>query len=169
MATLQDLQNYANQQAGIYGLNPSIFSWQINQESSWNPNAKNGNASGIAQFMPATAQQYGVNTSDPYSSINGAARYMQSLLAKFGGNYTKALTSYGTLANAPSSVLNSYNSMMAGQNTGVTGNLASGSMSGSNASGSAPTGIPASGFFTRVAIGLLAIVVIGGAIYTYKG
>ena len=66
MASLSDLESYATQEAEAAGIPTNLFLWQIGQESSWNPNAQNGNASGIAQFMPGTAAEYGVNTSDPY-------------------------------------------------------------------------------------------------------
>jgi soluble lytic murein transglycosylase-like protein len=41
-------------------------------------------AAGVAQFMPDTAKQYGVNVSDPESSIHGMARYLSDLQKQFG-------------------------------------------------------------------------------------
>lgn len=78
------------------GVNPNIVLAQIDLESGGNPgatNAKSG-AKGLSQFMPDTAKQYGVDTSDPKSSIKGHAAYMADLLAKFSGDYTKALAAY---------------------------------------------------------------------------
>ena len=75
----------ALQAAQANGLNPALFAAQLEQESSWNPNAKSkAGATGIAQFMPATARQMGVDPRDPVASINAAAKYMAQLKHKFG-------------------------------------------------------------------------------------
>ena len=137
-----DYQSYAYQQAIAYGINPQVFEAQIGQESSWNPSAQNGNASGIAQFMPATAQQYGVDTSDPYSSIQGAAAYDSDLLKSNGGNYTQMLQSYGTLSGSAgqgSSVWQKFQQLIS--NAGLSGSqqAASGN-GGSSSSSSSSTG-----------------------------
>lgn len=50
-------------------------------------------ATGIAQFMPATARMLGVNPTDVTSSINGQARYLQILYGIFG-NWDNALHAY---------------------------------------------------------------------------
>jgi len=50
-------------------------------------------AVGIAQFMPATAAEMGVNPLDPFSSINGAARYLARMFKQFG-RWDYALMAY---------------------------------------------------------------------------
>lgn len=95
MSSLTDLQTFAVQQAEAYGIPPSLFLWQIGQESSWNPSAQNGDAFGIAQFMPATAAQYGVDPTNPYSSLKGAAAYDAALYQQYG-SYQGMLQHYGT-------------------------------------------------------------------------
>lgn len=50
-------------------------------------------AQGIAQFMPATAKEWGVNPLDPASAIDGAGRYLKWLYAKFG-NWSETLAAY---------------------------------------------------------------------------
>lgn len=50
-------------------------------------------AQGIAQFMPATAKEWGVNPLDPASAIDGAGRYVKWLYNKFG-NWREALAAY---------------------------------------------------------------------------
>lgn len=40
-------------------------------------------AAGIAQFMPATAQRFGVDPLDPEQAIDGAARYLRVLFDEF--------------------------------------------------------------------------------------
>lgn len=85
-----------NQAAAQYGVPPLLLNQQLYQESSFNPAASNGNAYGIAQFMPGTASALGVNSADPTSSIFGAAQYDQQLYQQTG-SWLGAMTQYGTL------------------------------------------------------------------------
>lgn len=90
---IDKIRYYANK----YGIDSNIGIWQIWQESRFKPTVCSGaGACGIAQFMPATAQQYGVNRNDVDSSLDGWARYMKYLLARpyIGGNYSFALAGY---------------------------------------------------------------------------
>jgi hypothetical protein len=84
------------QQAQKYGLDPILLNRQLYQESGLNPNVgtSSAGAQGIAQFIPGTAQRYGVNVRDPASSIEGAAHYMSDLTKQFGGNTGLALAGY---------------------------------------------------------------------------
>lgn len=69
----------------------------ITVESSGNPHAKSDKgAYGLAQFMPATAAQYGVDVTDPVSSIWGAAKYFANLLRMsfINGDYNLAHAGY---------------------------------------------------------------------------
>jgi membrane-bound lytic murein transglycosylase B len=89
MATLpsrDELRAYARQVAQKNGLDPEMFVAQIQQESGFNPNTRpsKSGAQGIAQFMPRTARALGVDTKDPYSSLDGAAKYMAQLKQRFG-------------------------------------------------------------------------------------
>ncbi len=102
--TIPGLQNIATDAANQYGVPVGVFQWQLGQESSWNPYAQNGDAYGIAQFMPATAREYGVNRSDPVSSIYGAAHYDADLYARYG-TWEKALEHYGTISGPTKSAL----------------------------------------------------------------
>jgi hypothetical protein len=77
------------------GIDPQIFLRQINQESGFeNVNNSSSGATGIAQFMPETARQYGVDPTDPESSLYAAAQMMRDLLNHNGGDYAKALAAY---------------------------------------------------------------------------
>ncbi len=81
--------------ASAYGFPANVLAAQGFVESSYNPSAiSNTGAQGIAQFEPATAQQYGVNVNSPSSSIYGQAQYDANLLAQNGGNLNAALQSY---------------------------------------------------------------------------
>lgn len=84
--------------ANQYGIPVPLFIAQIGQESGFNPGAQNGNATGIAQFMPGTARDLGVNPSDPTSALFGAAQYDSQLYSKLG-SYTGTMQAYGTTAN----------------------------------------------------------------------
>ena len=65
------------------------------QESRWNPQAVSPKgAIGLAQLMPATARNLGVNPSDPTQNLVGGARYLRQLLDSFDGNVEKALAAY---------------------------------------------------------------------------
>ncbi|WP_407580975.1 tape measure protein [Acinetobacter pittii] len=51
-------------------------------------------AQGLAQFMPATAKQYGVDVRSEESSVNGMIKYVSDLLKQFGGDVEKAIMAY---------------------------------------------------------------------------
>jgi len=88
------------QAAQQHGIDPSILAGLLQQESSFSPDVISGQrrssagAIGIAQFMPETAAELGVNPLDPIASIEGAARYLKQLLDMFDGDMHKALTAY---------------------------------------------------------------------------
>jgi hypothetical protein len=92
ISTYSDLYGpAATAAAQKYGVDPQIFNRLIASESSWDPYAinpqptKNGeNAVGIAQFLPSTAKSLGVDPLDPYSALDGAAKYLSQLTAKYG-------------------------------------------------------------------------------------
>lgn len=93
----RDYIDYANQIAIKEGIDPAIFIAQLNQESGFNPKAKNpkSGATGIGQFMPATAKGMGfVAGKDPLLDIRMAAKYMKGKLKMYNGDYRLALASY---------------------------------------------------------------------------
>jgi cell wall-associated NlpC family hydrolase len=68
-----------------YGVSPALLAAVAKTESGFNSSAVSAaGAQGLMQFMPATATGLGVDTSDPASSIDGAARYLSSLTEQFG-------------------------------------------------------------------------------------
>ena len=92
---MADYTNAIRKAARKYGMRPELLLAQLKQESGLNPNAKSpAGATGIAQFMPATAKSRGVNPNDPISSIKGAAHLMSDLIHQYGGNEKKALAAY---------------------------------------------------------------------------
>ena len=78
-------QQFATSAATKYGIDPQIFARQISQESGWNPEAKSpAGAIGIAQFMPDTAKGMGIDPTDPYASLDAAARLMADYIHRYG-------------------------------------------------------------------------------------
>lgn len=80
-----DLIPVAEAAAGRHGVPVEGFVLQIWTESNFNPQAGSGaGAMGIAQFMPATAEQYGIDPWDPEPSLDAAARMMKNLHRTLG-------------------------------------------------------------------------------------
>lgn len=77
-----------------YGVPVNLFNRLVQQESGWNPRAKSSaGAYGLAQLMPATARQLGVNRKDPRQNLEGGARYLAQMHRKFG-SWRLALAAY---------------------------------------------------------------------------
>lgn len=98
------LQDIAGQFANWYGIPKGLFNQTIQAESNWKSDAYNpqttssGNGAGIAQFMPATAKQYGVtNVYDPVQSLWGAGAYLSDLYKSGGNSWVNALKNYGAI------------------------------------------------------------------------
>lgn len=67
-----------------YGVPPALIAAGLEVESGFSNQTSPAGAKGIAQFMDATAAQYGVDVNDPDSSIKGMAAYMKDLMSQFG-------------------------------------------------------------------------------------
>ena len=67
------------------GVPVDLFLRMIGQESSWHPGAVSPKgASGLAQLMPGTARELGVDPTDPIQNMTGGARYLRQQLDTFG-------------------------------------------------------------------------------------
>ena len=76
------------------GIPANLLSAMIDQESSYDPNAKSdAGAIGLAQLMPSTAEELGVDPTDPQQAIEGGARYLKQKYDKYG-NWHEALEAY---------------------------------------------------------------------------
>lgn len=83
------------QLAAKYDLSPALLEAVVWQESRWRPDAVSPvGARGLAQLMPGTARQLGVDPDDPHANLEGGARYLRQQLDTFGGNLEKALAAY---------------------------------------------------------------------------
>jgi soluble lytic murein transglycosylase-like protein len=82
-----------------YGLPQSLLARVLYQESRYRPDIIQGRtrssagAVGIAQFMPATARDLGVDPLNPTSAIDGAGKYLRQLYDALG-SWEKALAAY---------------------------------------------------------------------------
>jgi soluble lytic murein transglycosylase-like protein len=81
--------------AARFDLSPALIEALVWQESRWNANALSPKgARGLAQLMPGTAQELGVDAGDPFANLEGGARYLRAQLDRFDGNLEKALAAY---------------------------------------------------------------------------
>jgi soluble lytic murein transglycosylase-like protein len=82
-----------------YGIPDNYLAKLLHAESSYDPAIISGQrkssagAVGIAQFMPATAAELGVNPTDPMSAIDGAGKYLSQLYDQFG-TWPEAIAAY---------------------------------------------------------------------------
>ncbi|MEZ5681732.1 MAG: lytic transglycosylase domain-containing protein [Erythrobacter sp.] len=78
-----------------YDLSPTLIEALVWQESRWRASAVSPvGARGLAQLMPGTARDLGVNPDDPFANLEGGARYLRAQLDRFGGDLEKALAAY---------------------------------------------------------------------------
>jgi hypothetical protein len=79
-----------------------LLAAQLYAESGFNPFAQSpAGAEGIAQFMPGTAEAYGLDDPyDPVEAIDAQAHLMSDLLEQFGGKVALALAAYNAGAGA---------------------------------------------------------------------
>jgi soluble lytic murein transglycosylase-like protein len=84
----------ARSAARKHGVPEDLFLRLVNQESRFNPNAKSHKgAIGLAQLMPATARELGVNPNDPKQNLEGGAKYLKQQFLAFK-SWRLALAAY---------------------------------------------------------------------------
>ena len=82
------------------GIPPAILTALLEQESGFRPDVISGKtlsrsgAAGIAQFMPGTAKQMGVDPLNTDQAIDGAARYLRHLMDNYGFDLKTAIYAY---------------------------------------------------------------------------
>lgn len=105
-----------------YGLPEGVLERMGWMESRWRPEIIAGKlksavgATGLMQFMPATAAEQGLaDPTDPMASIEAAGKYLSGLLKQTGGDVAQAVAAYNWgignvkrrgLDNAPTETLN---------------------------------------------------------------
>ena len=81
--------------AARFDLSPALIEAVVWQESRWRAQAVSPvGARGLAQLMPGTAREMGVNPDDPFANLEGGARYLREQLDRFDGDVEKALAAY---------------------------------------------------------------------------
>lgn len=110
-----------------YGLPNNLLARLLQQESAYRQDIITGKvkspvgAVGIAQFMPATARDFGINPLDPFASIDAAGKYLSQLYKQFK-SWDKALAAYNWgqgnvsrkgLAKAPAETRNYFSQILA--------------------------------------------------------
>jgi soluble lytic murein transglycosylase-like protein len=91
-----DLHQLAADAARRHGLDPDLVLAVVSVESAFRPTAVSPKgAQGLMQLMPGTARELGVaDPLDPASNLDGGARYLRALIARYDGDLTKALAAY---------------------------------------------------------------------------
>ncbi|WP_374406442.1 lytic transglycosylase domain-containing protein [Pelagerythrobacter sp.] len=78
-----------------FDLSPALIEALVWQESRWRKDAVSPvGARGLAQLMPGTARELGVDPHDPFANLEGGARYLRAQIDRFGGDLEKALAAY---------------------------------------------------------------------------
>lgn len=84
-----------NDLARRFDLSPALLEAVVWQESRWRANAVSpAGARGLAQLMPGTARDMGVDPDDPFANLEGGARYLRQQLDRFDGDLERALAAY---------------------------------------------------------------------------
>ena len=77
-----------------HGIPEGLFLRLVEQESGWNPSVKSHKgAVGLAQLMPGTARELGVDPLVPAANLDGGARYLKAQYRAFG-SWRLALAAY---------------------------------------------------------------------------
>ena len=80
--------------AARHGIPEDLFLRLVTQESGWNPQAiSRAGAIGLAQLMPGTARDLGVDPNEPGQNLDGGARYLAAQYRSFG-TWRLALAAY---------------------------------------------------------------------------
>lgn len=83
------------QLAEVHQISPVLLEALVWQESRWRAGARSSaGAIGLAQLMPGTARELGVDPLDPNANLAGGARYLRQQLDRFDGDVERALAAY---------------------------------------------------------------------------
>ena len=90
------LEALVDRVAAKYGLDSDLLRAVVRVESDYDPlTVSSAGAMGLMQLMPETAKSLGVkNPFDPLDNLDGGARYLKSMIERYGGNIKLALAAY---------------------------------------------------------------------------
>ena len=81
-----------------YALNPALLAAVVRAESAFDPRAvSHKGAQGLMQLMPATAQRFGLRSSEvfePEKNIDAGTRYLSWLAERYDGDLASVLAAY---------------------------------------------------------------------------
>lgn len=84
--------------AHLVGVNPALVKSIVQAESAFNPDAVSPKgAIGLMQVMPETAQEMGLDATQPAQNIEAGSRYLKWLLARYSNTRNalpKAIAAY---------------------------------------------------------------------------
>lgn len=90
-------------------LPPEFLAATLLQESAFDPWAVSpAGAIGIAQFMPSSADEAGVDPFDPFSAIDGCARLLSSYVDAYAGVYANPYAAALAAYNAGPGAVDAY-------------------------------------------------------------
>lgn len=77
----------------------------VTVESAWHTHARSwAGAIGLGQLMPGTAARLGVDPTDPYQNLQGAARYLYGLLSRYHGKHDSYALAFAAYNAGPKAV-----------------------------------------------------------------
>ena len=78
-----------------HNVDPNLVRAVMRAESSGDPAAFSGEASGLMQLAPGTAEDLGVtDVWDPEQNIHGGAKYLSQMLERYDGDLDKTIAAY---------------------------------------------------------------------------
>lgn len=91
-----DLEVLLQSAAERHGLDVNVIRSLVMRESRGQPCVvSRAGAVGLLQLMPATARALGVrNPLDPAENLDGGARFLKTMLLRYGGDMARALAAY---------------------------------------------------------------------------
>lgn len=95
----EEYRAYALKQADALGIDRGLVDSIFQQESGYNPNARNptSSATGIGQLVKKTGRSLGLKEeefTDPYKNMDASLRFMSTLNKKYGGDPAKIAMAY---------------------------------------------------------------------------
>jgi soluble lytic murein transglycosylase-like protein len=96
LATAGQFDPLIESAAAAAAVEPELLRAVIVVESGFNARAlSKAGAAGLMQLMPATARRYGVSDRfDPEQNVHAGARYLKSLIERYGNDIKLALAAY---------------------------------------------------------------------------